>query len=135
MNNMLAALHGAGLVSEKTVRDAVAEQAHSAESSLAEKLSVIEANENAEREKRLDIMRKTRSPRAFRMEAHKLLLLSPSSIHEVVELARGPKLEESDEEIPRRKLITQLLKLNDRFLSCNSDDEKRKAVKETFPKH
>lgn len=126
MNDMLSALRNAGVVSEKTLREAEAQQLLD-----AEEASGHLRRDTGERERRLEILRTTNSVPTFRLEAHKLLLAFPELTSDVVGLAHERKMKEKMN--GGKRLIANLLELRNTLRHVR-DEDKADYVKRILPK-
>lgn len=128
MNDMFSALKQAGVLSEKVVRETEAQKQLDAEEDVAK----LRRN-SGERERRLEILKKTNSVPTFRLEAHKLLLAFPDLIYEVVNLVHDQR--DFKKKAGGRVLVAQLLQLrNDLRDHAKTTQEKEGYVRVVLPK-
>jgi hypothetical protein len=84
MGTLQTSLRNVGLISERSLRETEASVFLHQEGDTARATKALR-----ELEKRLEIMRSTSSPPAFRREARKVLLQNPDSVHEILRIAHA----------------------------------------------
>ncbi len=125
-----SALHRAGLISEKRVAETTAQDILNQEEHTRQLNQRAAATRTAERDRRLEILGRTGSVSEFRLEAHKLLLISPEDINRVVQLAHDRDLKEK----PKGSwLIANLIQLRNALAQSHGKDEED-IIKRHFSK-
>jgi flagellar biosynthesis/type III secretory pathway protein FliH len=121
-NQLRAAFLQAGLIPEKQVREADAEQFLRAEMEAAKR-----AKPAKEKEKRMGILAKTTAPDLFRREARKTLLLYPDVLQEIISLAHAQGMKEKKSK-GGSWLVANLYQLREALTQPGLSDEAKKAL-------
>lgn len=133
MASMYDAFRKAGVAipeaSEKGVREAEAQRLLDAEMEGSRRLKSTK-----EREKRLEILRQETSPKSFRREARRLLLLEPDLVQTVLHIAHDRQMNKKKNQ-GGTALIAQLYQVRDSIGQAKTQEEKCVVVDKHLPKH
>lgn len=127
MSDMFSALKNAGLIPEGVLQEAEAQKLLDDEEASRHSLRDV-----SERERMLEILRKTNSVPTFRFEAHKLLLAFPELIQEVVALVHDGR--NFQNKPGGRVLVAQVLSLRNDLRIARTPEERKGYVRCVLPK-